>query len=39
MFGRVKSLEAILATAQNKSLHHTLGACQVSLHTFTAEAI
>ncbi len=39
MFGRVKSLEAILATAQKKSLHRTLGAFQLSLHAFTAEAI
>ena len=31
MFGRVKSLEAILATAQKKSLHRTLGAFQLTL--------
>lgn len=28
MFGRVKSLDAILATAEVKSLHRTLGVCQ-----------
>ena len=31
IFGRVKSLEAILATAQRKSLHRTLGAFQLTL--------
>ena len=31
MFGRVKSLDAILATAQKKSLHRTLGAFQLTL--------
>ena len=31
MFGRVKSLEAILATTQKKSLHRTLGAFQHTL--------
>lgn len=30
MFGRVKSLDAILATAQKKSLHRSLGAFQLS---------
>ena len=38
MFGRVKSLEAILATAQKKSLHRTLGAFQLTLHVFAEEA-
>jgi basic amino acid/polyamine antiporter, APA family len=31
IFGRVKSIDAILATAQNKSLHRTLGAFQLTL--------
>ncbi|HEY7810450.1 MAG TPA: amino acid permease [Allosphingosinicella sp.] len=31
MFGRVKPLEAILATAEKKSLHRTLGAFQLTL--------
>ena len=31
MFGRVKSLDAILATAEKKSLHRTLGAFQLTL--------
>ena len=31
MFGRVKSLESILATAQRKSLHRTLGWFQLTL--------
>ena len=31
MFGRVKSLEAILATAEKKSLHRSLGAFQLTL--------
>ena len=31
MFGRVKSLDAILATAQKKSLHRTLGWFQLTL--------
>ena len=31
MFGRVKSLEAILATAEKKSLHRRLGAFQLTL--------
>lgn len=38
MFGRVKSLDAILATAQKKSLHRTLGAFQLTLYIFTTEA-
>jgi basic amino acid/polyamine antiporter, APA family len=31
IFGRVKSLDAILATAEKKSLHRTLGALQLTL--------
>ena len=31
MFGRVKSLDAILATAQKKSLHRSLGAFQLTM--------
>jgi basic amino acid/polyamine antiporter, APA family len=31
MFGRVKSLDAILATAEKKSLHRTLGAFQLTM--------
>ncbi len=31
MFGRVKSLDAILATAEKKSLHRSLGAVQLTL--------
>ena len=31
MFGRVKSLDAILATAEKKSLHRSLGAFQLTL--------
>jgi basic amino acid/polyamine antiporter, APA family len=31
IFGRVKSIDAILATAQGKSLHRTLGAFQLTL--------
>ncbi|MEO7827082.1 MAG: amino acid permease, partial [Allosphingosinicella sp.] len=31
IFGRVKSLDAILATAEKKSLHRTLGAFQLTL--------
>jgi APA family basic amino acid/polyamine antiporter len=31
MFGRVKTLDAILATAQNKSLHRSLGAFQLTM--------
>jgi basic amino acid/polyamine antiporter, APA family len=31
IFGRVKSIDAILATAQSKSLHRTLGAFQLTL--------
>jgi APA family basic amino acid/polyamine antiporter len=31
MFGRVKPLDAILATAQRKSLHRTLGAFQLTM--------
>ena len=31
MFGRVKSLDAILATAKNKSLHRSLGAFQLTM--------
>ena len=31
IFGRVKSLESILATAERKSLHRTLGAFQLTL--------
>ena len=31
IFGRVKSLDAILATAERKSLHRTLGAFQLTL--------
>jgi len=31
MFGRVKPLDAILATAERKSLHRTLGAVQLTL--------
>ncbi|MBH0113041.1 amino acid permease [Novosphingobium sp. YJ-S2-02] len=31
MFGRVKPLDAILATAEKKSLHRTLGAVQLTL--------
>ena len=38
MFGRVKSLDAILATAQKKSLHRTLGAFQLTMPVFAEEA-
>ena len=31
MFGRVKPLDAILATAERKSLHRSLGAVQLTL--------
>ena len=31
IFGRVKPLDAILATAERKSLHRTLGAFQLTL--------
>jgi APA family basic amino acid/polyamine antiporter len=31
IFGRVKSLDAILATAQKKGLHRSLGAFQLTL--------
>jgi len=31
MFGRVKSLDAILATAEKKSLHRSLGAFQLTM--------
>lgn len=31
LFGRVKSLDAILATAEKKSLHRTLGALQLTM--------
>src|SRR5690606_20913248 len=31
IFGRVKSLDAILATAEKKSLHRTLGAFQLTM--------
>jgi APA family basic amino acid/polyamine antiporter len=31
MFGRIKSLDAILATAEKKSLHRTLGAFQLTM--------
>ena len=31
IFGRVKPLDAILATAQKKSLHRSLGAIQLTL--------
>src|ERR671920_1290837 len=31
LFGRVKPLDAILATAEKKSLHRTLGAFQLTL--------
>ena len=38
MFGRVKSLKAILATAQKKSLQRTLGAFQITTSMPTVEA-
>ena len=38
MFGRVKSLEAILATAQKKSLHRTLCALRIRVHMFAVVA-
>lgn len=38
MFGRVKSLEAILATAQKKSLHRTPGEFQLTMRVFAVEA-
>ncbi len=31
IFGRVKPLDAILATAEKKSLHRTLGAFQLTM--------
>jgi APA family basic amino acid/polyamine antiporter len=31
MFGRVKSLDAILATSKKKSLHRSLGAFQLTM--------
>jgi APA family basic amino acid/polyamine antiporter len=31
MFGRVKPLDAILATAEKKSLHRSLGAFQLTM--------
>lgn len=31
IFGRVKSLDAILATAEKKSLHRSLGAFQLTM--------
>jgi APA family basic amino acid/polyamine antiporter len=31
IFGRVKPLDAILATAEKKSLHRSLGAVQLTL--------
>jgi APA family basic amino acid/polyamine antiporter len=31
LFGRVKSLDAILATAEKKSLHRSLGAFQLTM--------